>query len=160
MKHANLAVVIFALSFCGAVGAIAQPWNGVKAAPVSVCEAAANLEAYEGREVVRGRLSSDFVHASLIVDPACPNAGIMLGRSMPGVMGRQEWDEAWMATSRCREELMFTVRGRIERQHVVGMERIVLAAQAFSDLRRDQGSTCPMTLRELHERLDRSQQQE
>jgi hypothetical protein len=154
MRRLLSGACILALSLAVSLpSAAAEEAQGEQITAASVCDVAMHPESYADQEVLlRGHLVSDFHHAAFISDTACPDDGIMLGFSDADVIGGESFDAAVYITGTCiADGLYFTVRGRIERQHVWHLDRWVVAASEFSDIRRQEGSTCPLTMREFVE---------
>lgn len=134
-------------------------FSSAKAQTVSaqaLCDIAANAEAHAGESLtLEGRLFSDFQHASGISSPACPDQVLIFGRWLPDAQGEREFFEAWRVSASCPEDdLLLTATGRIESVERQGRRYSALALAKIEPLRREPGSTCPLTLQEAYERME------
>jgi hypothetical protein len=119
---------------------------------------AASPETFQGQQLtLSGQMFTDFQHGAGIAGADCLRSFVRFGRAADPVGGRAFY-EAWRVSSSCpRDTLFLTVSGRIERQEISGIQRWVLVPSEYSEIRRVEGSNCPITIREYQQQLERNE---
>lgn len=121
-----------------------------------VCRVAADRAAFAGQTLtLEGRLFSDFHHGSGVTHDVCLDTHVPLGYALPGEQGGQAFYEAWRASASCpHDPLYFTVTGILEQTEQSGRIYLALRPASFRNIRRDGGSSCPITLQGMLDRAD------
>lgn len=139
----------------GCASSVATPSVAQTETPL-VCRVAADRAAFGDQHVVlEGRILTDFHHGSGLAHDLCPDAYLPIGVSQPNEVGGQEFWEAWYASRSCPDDPLYvTITGVMRQQDNGGRKYWALSASEFRDIRHANGSTCPMTVRELNERVE------